>query len=231
MTTDELLALLPEDKQAEVKEYFAGLFDVRSIEPGKIGEALKQHKELAKVWDAELSRKNEDYKKKVENELIPEKLKVLQDKWLSEYQPEKDPEKIRAMIDIEKDPVEKKVLQTRLENVILEQRIKALEKEAETKKALEARIETGKKLKILVEEKKYPIDPDDFADLGDKAVEYAEKIGAKLYAFEQSLIDKYKGAGNTAPQAKGATSPVPKHITSVKGIAEANRAALMNKGV
>lgn len=196
---DELIAKLPEAERASAKSYLDRLVDLETIDKDGFAKLLKESKAFKSLYESELSRKNEEYRQRVQSELIPESIKEAKAKWEAEAFPESDPEKIKALIETEKDPAEAKLLKLRYDNAVLANQMKSLQRDSEAKKHLEMKIELSKKLKGVIDEKGYPLDPDVFVDLGDKALEVITKIGDHYKAKETEIVEKYKGTGNKAP--------------------------------
>lgn len=199
---EKIIANLPDDMKVEAGNYLSKLVDLENLDKEGFIGLLKSNKTLSSLFDAERDRKNEDYRKKVETELIPARLE--EEKRRLEYGniiASADPDKIKAMIEVEKDPTEKRILQAELKQALVAKEMEGFKKEAEAKKILEKRIELTRTLKSKIDENKYPFDAEFFADLGDKAETVLDKLGSMWIAKETELLEKYKGSGNTEPLA------------------------------
>lgn len=96
MTTAEMIELLPEEHRDEARqtlERFTALEDIRTADQAI--EAIKGNESLKRGYDKIAQQAVETYKRRFEDEQLPEMRKTLREEVMRELQPEETPEQKR----------------------------------------------------------------------------------------------------------------------------------------
>lgn len=190
---EDILELIPEESREAVKAKlgsYVKLDNKDTVAELMNNDRMGKGKPIFDYFQHELSLKNNEYKKKVLEEQLPG---MVQAELAKRQIASGDKDTLKKQIEIETNPERREMLQIRLENLELKEGFEA-EKRERTKAQLAEKLhkEAGELSEYAGVLANWM--PEDVAK------ELIAGINGKIAATKESVINEYKGSGNTAPK-------------------------------